>query len=187
MKRFFLISIMLLLIGAVYADGPRYRFKSRRALQSLWRREMLENPRDSRFNSRDRKLRPRELQGEGGDKMKHGSGAYGVIVDNPFENGDLQYGDGSRSESGSKSPLFGSPLHGIDIPPYPGTTDDGPHIVIGKKDPDEPYNPFVGGTTTGGKGKEDPYAPPVMPIGDGIPVLLIFMATLIAIKKRLSK
>ena len=44
MKRLFLILFLLLFLGTMYADGPRYRFKSRRALQNLWRKEMKENP-----------------------------------------------------------------------------------------------------------------------------------------------
>lgn len=178
MKRFFLISIMLLLIGAVYADGPRFRFKSRRALQTLWRNEMKENPNAS--GSAYRKMSARELQGENADEMKKAERVYGVAAANPFEETmGAVVGDGEGTGSGSG--FGGNTGSGLPGAFDPNKTDNGEHL-IGKPGTGGPY---IGGSTTSGQG-QGYCATPYPPVGDGIHILLIFTAALIAIKKRLS-
>lgn len=183
MKRLFYIVVLLFLIGTVYAQGPRYRFKSRRALQSLWRKEMMENPQNFNYSGKGRKLNERERLGEGKDD-KAGKSRYGVVVADPFSNVklgriDKGYGDEEEDEEGGNGIFNG--YSAITKKPG-GKTDDGPHITPWI--PGVPDNPYIGGSV--GENGQPYVAPPKLPVGDGLPVLLILTATLIAIKKRLS-
>lgn len=177
MKRIFLISILLFFLGTVYADGPRYRFKSRRALQSLWRKEAMENPMSSDRNSRSRQLSSRELRGEDTEELTDGSHAYGVVVSsNPFENNNVTSSVDPFYTSGGGSRGKG------DVPFIPAHTDDGPHIVT----TDDPTGFITGGGTASNPSGQGYIAPPKPPVGEGLHILLILSAALIAIKKRLS-
>lgn len=181
MKRFFVILLVLMLVGSAYADGPRYRFKSRRALQSLWRNEMSENAKNVRIGQ-GRKLSAKELQGENADKEK--SSVYGVVVADPFSDSPT-VGRGLFSTSGgfSSDPRTGTAGQ---IGGNGGkTTGGGGRPLIDLPEIDPPFDPTTGGTVDPNPGQ--PYAPPRSPVGDGLPCLLIFSAMLIAIKKRLSK
>ena len=173
MKRFSLILLMLVLVGMVYADGPRYRFRSRRALQSLWRKEQQENKSRSK-SMYGRSMTPEELQGEG-NMERDDSHSYGVVATNPFSNG----------EKDSKNPFStGSSSSGLSAGISSGkTTDGGLHIIGDLPDISDQDNPFIGGTVDPDSGQGEG-APPVYPVGDGIPVMILLTAAFIAIKKR---
>jgi len=180
MKRFFVILIMLMLVGATYADGPRYRFKSRRALQSLWRNEMAENAKDVR-TGKGRKLSVRELQGESSEE-ENNKRAYGVVVADPFSDAPSS-GKGLFSTTGTKGAIAPGTIGGNG-----GTTTGGgggrPFIDLPDLPGDDP-DPTAGGSV--GSGGQGGYAPPKTPVGDGLCCMIILSAMLIAIKKRLSK
>lgn len=177
MKRLFLISLLLLFVGTMYADGPRYRFKSRRALQSLWRKEMKENPKGYYGNGKSRNLSSREQYGERyegrADRYR-----YGIVVADPFSNLELgNTGDENDDDNG-----FYTKTGKID-----GKITDGggsgfkPYIKPGTD-----TNPFIQGQIDPNTG-QDRYEPPKHPVGDGLHILLILSAALIVIKKRLLK
>lgn len=175
MKRIFLISFLLLFIGTMYADGPRYRFKSRRALQSLWRKEMRENPKG--YYGKSRNLSSREQSGEGVDG-KADKFQYGIVVADPFSGtklGDMDDGNDDDRDNG----FYVNPGE------IGKVTDNGG--LRPAKDPtkDNP-NPYIQGQTGSGEGWGK-YEPPGPPVGDGLHILLILSAALVAIKKRLSK
>lgn len=185
MKRFFVISILLLMLGTVYADGPRYRFKSRRALQSLWRKEMMENPQKYNTKGKTRQLNPGERMGEGLYGRENDL-RYGVVVSNPFATTNFDKivitdddEDDDEEENGGTSRRSK-----IDkkVVKKGGTTDD--NIFKPYVPPGSTVNPFVTGQvdTKSGQG----YLEPPVPVGDGLPILLLLTASLIAIKKRLS-
>lgn len=179
MKRLFLILFLLLFLGTMYADGPRYRFKSRRALQNLWRKEMKENPKGYYGNGKSRDLSSREQLGEGNegraDKFQ-----YGIVVADPFSNSKL----GDRNDDDSDNGFY------TGVGKIDGKITDGGEIFHPGKDPTKPNpddpNPLITGKTGSGEGQlygETPYPP----VGDGLHILLILSAALVVIKKRLSK
>lgn len=175
MKRIFLISILLFFLGTVYADGPRYRFKSRRALQSLWRKETVEKRGMDGYDSNRRKLDAREQNGEGyNDKENF---RYGIVVENPFSNNMLENSDRENGDfDGGNYPFSANKTRGKMV------TDGGFHPLYPLIDPG---NPFIGGKTDPKTGQGEG-APPKPPVGEGLHILLILSAALIAIKKRLS-
>ena len=180
MKRLFLISFLLLFLGTMYADGPRYRFKSRRALQNLWRKEMKENPKGYYGNGKSRDLSSREQLGEGDDERADRY-QYGIVVADPFS--DLKLGNENDDDSDNGFYAKAGKINGK-------ITDRGgnglkPYIKPGTG-PITPNNPFIGGKVNPKKG-QDRYEPPKSPVGDGLHILLILSAALIVIKKRLSK
>ena len=173
MKRFLFILFMLLLFVSAHAEGPRYRFKSRRALQTLWHNQQIEN---SNNISNGRKLSVKELQGENAENNNERSATYGVVVSDPF----------------SKSPMGGSilknpnPAGGVPVRGG-GNTGGGAHHFDNPNLPSwpQPEDPFSGGNIDPNQGAK-PYAPPKSPIGDGFHILLL-LAAFVAIKKGLSK
>lgn len=181
MKRLFLILFLLLFLGMAYADGPRYRFKSRRALQSLWRKEMKENPKGYYGNGRSRNLNQREQFGEGLDE-KADKFQYGVVVSDPFS--DVKLGDGNDENDGEDNGFYASKVVRGGKIVDGGSGGLRPYIPPGV-DPTPP-NPFVTGQTGSGQGKGFGETPNP-PVGDGLHIMIILSAALVVIKKRLSK
>lgn len=167
MKRLFLITSLLLLLGTAYADGPRYRFKSRRALQNLWQNNEISENHSFYKSHSARDLNANERNGLG-IKSQNDRLTYGVVVENPFTGYKLGRGDNDRESS-----TF----------PFDKRTDGGEHLKPGIQL--DTINPHIGGNVDDPSG-QGYIAPPYPPVGDGLPILLILSATLIAIKKRLS-
>lgn len=173
MKRLLFILFMLLIFVSAHAEGPRYRFKSRRALQTLWRKEQIEN---SNNISNGRKLSVKELQGENAENNNERSVTYGVVVADPFSKSPMGGGMMKSSKPGGGVPVRGGGNTGGGIHPF-----DNPNLPSYP----EPDDPFSGGTIDPNPGAGG-YAPPKSPVGDGFHILLLF-AAFVVIKKGLSK